>query len=222
MKLLVIDDDVSLLKLIKNALQEQYIVTTCSQAKQLDSQQFSQFDLIILDVMMPELTGFDFLKQYRQVIDCPILLLTAKDFEMDKVNGFALGADDYMTKPFSISELRARVAAHLRREKRQKHRRLIDLPITCDLIEQALYCRGELIPLTASEYKICELLLQRRGQVFEKEAIYTAIYGYEALGDAQTSITERVKHIRQKCFPFGINPIYTVWGVGYKWQIEKV
>lgn len=71
MKLLVIDDDVSLLKLIKNTLQEQYIVTTCSQVKQLDSQQFSQFDLIILDVMMPELTGFDFLKQYRQVIDCP-------------------------------------------------------------------------------------------------------------------------------------------------------
>ena len=172
--------------------------------------------------MMPNMDGFEFLEKYRNMIDVPILLLTAKDFENDKLEGFALGADDYITKPFSIKELRARVGAHIRREKREKHNRLVDYPISCDLLAAKFYFMDSEISLTKSEYGICKLLLKNRGQVFTKENIYTSVYGYDAEGDSQTSITERIKLIRNKFGKYEINPIKTIWGVGYKWEIENL
>lgn len=221
MKILVIDDDLDLLKLIESALKKEYEVKTSADARSLDPNTLAGFDLIILDVMMPHMTGFEFLEKYRGLIDSPIILLTAKDFERDKIEGFALGADDYITKPFSIGELRARVAAHIRRERRQKSNRLMDYPISCDLPGESFYYKDSLIPLTPSEYKICELLLLNKGQVFSKEKIYTSIFGYDATGDSNTTITERIKQIRSKFEDFDTNPIKTVWGVGYKWQIEN-
>lgn len=221
MKLLVIDDDVDLLKLIENTLKKEHIITLKNSAIDIDPNELSRYDLIVLDIMMPQMNGFEFLSKYRNAIDVPIILLTAKDFEKDKLEGFALGADDYITKPFSIAELRARVAAHLRRETRGKHNRLIDYPISCDLLARIIYCDDDAIRLTSSEYDICELLLKNKGQVFSKEKIYTTIYGYDALGDSNTSITERIKLIRTKFSECGVNPIKTVWGVGYKWEIEK-
>ncbi len=169
-----------------------------------------------------EMNGFEFLTKYRCLIDAPIILLTAKDFEQDKVEGFALGADDYITKPFSLAEIRARVSAHIRRESREKHSRLIDYPIACDLLSKKMYFNNIEIELTNSEYAICELLLKNRNQVFSKERIYTTIYGYDAKGDSSTTITERIKLIRNKFDQFYINPIKTVWGVGYQWDIKKV
>ncbi|MGY3703404.1 DNA-binding response regulator [Vagococcus martis] len=221
MKILVIDDDEDLLKLIENALSKEYTVETRLGANRVNPDELKHYDLVILDVMMPEMSGFDFLKQYRELIDAPIILLTAKDFEKDKLEGFALGADDYVTKPFSIKEIRARVAAHLRREQRQKHHRLIDYPMSCDLIAKQFFYEETEVSLTSSEYELCELLLKNKGQVFSKEQLYTSVYGLEAVGDSQTTITERVKQIRAKFDLVGINPIKTVWGVGYKWQIEK-
>lgn len=222
MKVMVIDDDVDLLKLIENTLKKDYVVTVEQDAANINPNELRKFDLIVLDIMMPKMTGFDFLKQYRQMIDVPIILLTAKDFEKDKLEGFALGADDYITKPFSISELRARVAAHLRRENRQKHNRLVDYPVSCDLFSRKIYCDSKEIHLTSSEYDICELLLKNKGQVFSRETIYTTIYGFDAQGDSSTSITERIKVIRTKFVAGGVNPIKTIWGIGYKWEIEKV
>ncbi|MGX6969561.1 response regulator transcription factor [Vagococcus bubulae] len=221
MKLLVIDDDEDLLKLIGNALSKEYTVDVKLGANDINPDDLKQYDLVILDVMMPEMTGFEFLKQYREWIDAPIILLTAKDFEKDKLEGFALGADDYVTKPFSIKEIRARVAAHLRREQRQKHYRLVDYPVSCDLVAKGFFCDETEIALTSSEYTICELLLKNKGQVFSKENLYTSVYGLDAVGDSQTTMTERVKQIRAKFHPFGVNPIKTVWGVGYKWEVEK-
>ena len=104
-------------------------VEVCNDVSSINPNIFTEFNLIILDIMMPKMDGFQFLEKYRDMIDVPIILLTAKDFENDKLEGFALGADDYITKPFSINELRARVAAHLRREKREKHQRLLDLSL---------------------------------------------------------------------------------------------
>lgn len=222
MKILVIDDDKDLVRLIKNTLKKEYEVETYIDPSTIDPKIFPQFDLIILDVMMPEMDGFEFLKKYRNLIDAPIIILTAKDFENDKLEGFALGADDYVTKPFSINELRARVAAHLRREKREKHNRLNDYPISCDLLAKKFYCFEDEINLTKSEYEICELLIKNRGQAFSKEKIYTSIYGYDAEGDSKSSITERIKLIRNKFSKHNVNPIKTIWGVGYKWDIENL
>ncbi len=222
MKILVIDDDLDLLKLIKNVLKKDYEVDIEDNVTNVDLNLVQDYDLILLDVMMPQMSGFDFLGHYRDTIDVPILLLTAKDFEEDKIHGFAIGADDYITKPFSIAELRARIAAHIRRDHREKHVRLVDGLISCDMISKTVYYDNVPMKLTSSEYKICELLLKNKGQVFSKERIYTSIYGYDALGDSKTSITERIKQIRGKFSDYGVNPIQTVWGVGYKWGIEIV
>lgn len=221
MKILVIDDDKDLTRLIKNTLKNEYQVQTYNNTSIIDPKNFPDFDLIILDLMMPEMDGFEFLEKYRSLIDAPIIILTAKDFEKDKLEGFARGADDYVTKPFSINELRARVSAHLRRERREKHNRLLDYPISCDLLAKKFYCYEDEIDLTKSEYDICELLIKNRGQAFSKENIYTSVYGYDAGGDSNSSITERIKLIRNKFSKHNINPIKTIWGVGYKWEIEN-
>ena len=221
-QILVIDDDIELLKLIKIVLEkEHYAVETKSTVNDIQANELAHADLIILDVMMPEKDGFTFLRENRLFIDAPVLFLTAKDFEKDKLEGFASGGDDYITKPFSIKELRARVAAHLRRESRENHSRLRDTPVTCDLVQRLFFVDEQKVPLTASEYTLCEFLLKNRGHVFSKEHIYTSVYGYDAVGDSYTTITERIKQIRQKFQKTSVNPIQTVWGIGYKWEIDR-
>lgn len=220
--ILVIDDDIELIKLIQRALEnERYSIETQTSVIEIQPNDLSNKDLIILDVMMPEKDGFTFLRENRSFIDAPVLFLTAKDFEKDKLEGFASGGDDYITKPFSIKELRARVAAHLRRESREKQVRLRDSIVTCDLVQRKFYVEEQEIALTASEYDICEFLLKKRGRIYSKEDIYTSVYGYDAVGDSQTTITERVKQIRQKFQKASVNPIHTVWGIGYKWEIAR-
>ncbi len=221
MNLLIIDDDNDLLKLLKLTFEKEYDVDICSSPHTIDPNKLNKYDLIILDIMMNEMSGFEFLSKYRNLIDVPIILLTAKDFEQDKVEGFALGADDYITKPFSLAEIRARVSAHIRREYREKHSRLIDYPILCDLLCKKIYVDDVELKLTNSEYEICKLLLKNKHQVFSKEMIYVSIYGYDATGDSSTTITERIKLIRSKFDKFNINPIKTIWGVGYQWEIKK-
>lgn len=217
--ILVIDDDQDLLELIRKALlKDQYEVTIKASVEEIEPSDLTAYDLILLDVMMPKKDGFTFLRENRKLIDAPVLFLTAKDFEQDKLEGFASGGDDYITKPFSIKELRARVAAHLRREKREKRSRLIDEPISCDLIQKKFFVGNIEIPLTASEFDLCVLLLKNKGQVFSKEDIYVTVYGYDATGDSHFTITERIKQIRQKFKTEGINPIQTIWGIGYKWE----
>lgn len=116
--LLVVDDEVSILELIKNSLgKDGYLITACQNADDVDIKKLHCYDLILLDVMMSGTDGFEFCKQIRNMVDCPILFLTAKTLEEDILFGLGIGADDYITKPFRIQELRARVAAHLRREK---------------------------------------------------------------------------------------------------------
>lgn len=222
MRLLIIDDDKDLLKLLKLTFDKEYEVDTAPSAKSVKPEVLGKYDLIILDVMMEEMSGFDFLAKYRSLVDAPIILLTAKGFEKDKLEGLALGADDYLTKPFSLAEIRARIAAHIRREKRERHSRLVNYPISCDLLSKKIFCGDTEIELTNSEYEICELLLKNRNSVFSKEKIYTTIYGYDAEGDSSTTITERVKLIRSKFGKYNIDPIKTIWGVGYQWEIKEV
>lgn len=217
--ILVIDDELDILQLIKAALEkENHLVITREKPTLVSPKELQRADLILLDVMMPEVDGFTYCQEIRQQVDVPILFLTAKTMEQDMLTGFASGADDFLTKPFSLVELRARVGVHLRRETREKVQRLVEGPVSLDLIANEFYVNGQLIELTPAEYKICELLFKNHKQTFSKESLYEHLYGFEGTGDSQTILPERIKNIRRKFKQVAVEPIQTVWGIGYKWQ----
>lgn len=216
--ILVIDDEEGICKLIKNALSKQgYIVETRNNGIDISINELKKFDLILMDVMMPKVDGFTLCKKIRDEVDCPIIFITAKILEEDVIEGFTIGADDYIKKPFSILELRARVAAHLRRENREHNNTLSASGLRFNLQAKELFYNDIKIPLTKGEYNICELLAKNRGQVFSLEQIFEAIYGYDKESDS-SSIREHIKNIRAKITAYIDSPIETVWGVGYKWM----
>ncbi|QQL48149.1 response regulator transcription factor [Streptococcus mutans] len=217
-RILVIDDDADILTLIKNTLQLQnYLVETFVSANQVDRSKLADYDLILLDIMMPDVDGLSFCRGIRNLVDCPILFLTAKSQEADVVTGLSYGADDYICKPFGVQELLARVDAHLRRERREHHASLVLEPIRFDLSAKRVTAKGKRLDLTKSEYEICELLAKRRGQVFSKDQLYDYLYAYEERG-TPAAIAEHIKNIRAKFRTIGLEPIETVWGIGYKWK----
>lgn len=216
--ILVIDDEEMILQLIKNGLQKDgHTVSVYSSAMQVSLDTLSHYDLIILDVMMPDIDGYSYCKKIRDLIDCPLLFLTAKTMENDITYGLGLGADDYLTKPFRIAELRARVNAHLRRENRERHNTLNFDRIKIDLSEKEIKIDNQIIVFTKSEYLICEYLARNKGQVFSKEQIYEAVFGFDGESDNST-ISTHIKNIRAKFAKVNIQPIVTVWGIGYKWD----
>ena len=180
-----------------------------------------QYDLLLLDVMMPGEDGFSLCRRIRREVDCPILFLTAKTEETALVQGFGLGADDYIKKPFSLAELRARVNAHLRREMRQPIHTLHRGGVCFDLQAKTASVKDQPLSFTKGEYAICEYLALHAGQVFTKELLYEAVFGFDAEGNA-SAIAEHIKNIRAKLKIRDLNPIETVWGVGYKWQKENL
>ena len=217
-QILVIDDDIAICKMIETALtRDGHYVITKNSAYGVIKNDFKNADLILLDIMMPQLDGITFCKENRTIIDCPILFLTAKTMEQDIVDGFLAGGDDYIKKPFGISELRARVNAHLRREHREKHQSLILDDCVFDLSEKTVTVKNNLIPLTKSEYEICELLARNKGQVFSLENILEKVFGFHSESDI-SSIRVHIKNIRSKVSTIIDCPIETVWGVGYKWK----
>lgn len=216
--ILVIDDEEMILQLIKNGLQKDgHTVSVYSSAMQVSLDTLSHYDLIILDVMMPDIDGFSYCKKIRDLIDCPLLFLTAKIMENDITYGLGLGADDYLTKPFRIAELRARINAHLRRENRERHNTLNFDRIKIDLSEKEIRIDNQTVVFTKSEYLICEYLARNKGQVFSKEQIYEAVFGFDGESDNST-ISTHIKNIRAKFAKVNIQPILTVWGIGYKWD----
>lgn len=218
-KILAIDDDPDILALIANILRrDEHVVMTQQEVTEIRLELFQGYDLILLDVMMPHVDGFELCRRIRDDVSCPILFLTAKSEEEDVVNGLMYGGDDYIAKPFGVSELRARVNAHLRRESREKHlSRLTVSGVSFDFEAKEVWVGEELVKLTPNEYKICELLVKRRGRVFSREEIHQEVYGID--GDALfTTITEFVRSIRSKFKACGVAPISTVWGVGYRWD----
>ena len=217
-RILAVDDEKGILNLVKRVLEKDgHQVRTLSDPAALPMNGLEAFDLILLDVMMPGTDGFTLCRKIRENVDCPILFLTAKTMEKDIMYGLGIGGDDYITKPFGNGELRARVAAHLRREKREKRSVLSLDGIRFNLGAHEMIIGEQKISLTKSEYAICEFLARSHGQVFSKEQIYEAVYGYEGEGDS-SAIAEHVKNIRAKLSVYGCAPIETVWGIGYKWQ----
>ena len=216
--ILVVDDENAMLQLIKRILEKDaHTVTLQANAKAVLDIDFRRYDLILLDIMMPDMDGFSYCNKIRSLVDCPILFLTAKTMENDITFGLGLGADDYLTKPFRIAELRARVNAHLRREHRERHTALTFERIKIDLSAKELRVDNTPVPLTKSEYLICEYLARNKGQVFSKEQIYEAVFSLAGDSDNST-ISTHIKNIRAKLSKLDIQPIATVWGIGYKWE----
>lgn len=217
-RILAVDDEEAILTLIKNALsKEGYDVTAICRPKEVQKIKLLDYHLILLDVMMPGKDGFALCEEIRKETDCPILFLTAKTAETDLIRGLGLGADDYITKPFGIGELRARVAAHLRRESRKKKHAVSVGGVRFYLREKRAAYGETALPFTKSEYGICEYLAMNRGQTFTKDRIYEHVFGYDKESDSSV-IVEHVKNIRAKCEQAGIRPIETVWGIGYRWK----
>lgn len=217
-EILAIDDDRGVLEVIRKALsREEYIVTILDDPLKLDAGNLEKYQLILLDVMMPGMDGFSLCRKIRNQVDCPILFLTAKTEEKDLMEGLGIGGDDYITKPFGIGELRARVSAHIRRENRERKHTICIGEVRFSMQERKIYCQDMEIVFTKAEYSICEFLALNRGQVFSKERILEHVFGFD--GESNSSaITEHVKNIRAKFQKFGINPIETVWGIGYRWK----
>ena len=218
-KILAIDDDEKILRLIGNALEaNNFHVETRKNIEEINICDFTGFDLILLDVMMP-ISGLEICRSIRPQITTPILFLTAKDFEEDLLKGIQAGADDYITKPFSIKELIARIQMHLRREERAHtdSKEEMNSDITFYRDRQEVYYQSKRISLTKREFDLLYLLAKNENRIFSTEELYN--YLYPVSSDAQLrSITEYIYQIRQKFKAHQIDPIKTVWGGGYKWQ----
>ena len=218
-KILAIDDDEKILRLIANALKaNNFHVETRKNIEEINICDFTGFDLILLDVMMP-ISGLEICRSIRSQITTPILFLTAKDFEEDLLKGIQAGADDYITKPFSIKELIARIQMHLRREERShdSSKEEMNADITFYRDRQEVYYQSKRISLTKREFDLLYLLAKNENRIFTMEELYN--YLYPVSSDAQLrSITEYIYQIRQKFKIHQIDPIKTVWGGGYKWK----
>lgn len=221
-KLLVVDDDLDMLDLVRAALEKDgHQVDIEADAAAVQPARCQLYDLLLLDVMMPGEDGFSLCGRIRAEVDCPILFLTAKAEDAALVQGFGLGADDYIKKPFSIAELRARVNAHLRREVRQPASTLSRGGVRFDMQAKVAMADEHTLPFTKGEYAICEHLALHAGRVFTKEQLYEAVFGFDAEGDS-SAVAEHIKNIRAKLKADGLSPIETVWGVGYKWPKDNV
>ena len=218
-KILAIDDDEKILRLIENTLKaNNFDVETRKNIEEINICDFTGFDLILLDVMMP-ISGLEICRSIRSQITTPILFLTAKDFEEDLLKGIQAGADDYITKPFSIKELIARIHMHLRREERShdSSKEEMNADITFYRDRQEVYYQSKRISLTKREFDLLYLLAKNENRIFTVEELYN--YLYPVSSDAQLrSITEYIYQIRQKFKIHQIDPIKTVWGGGYKWK----
>lgn len=222
MKILVVDDEALLVKGIRfNLKNDGYEVITGSNGQEaVDLAKTQSPDLIVLDVMMPVMDGLTACGKIREFSDVPIILLTAKADDMDKLIGFDHGADDYLTKPFNILELKARIRAMLRRtganEKKEAGNRLVGGNITLDLDARNAYKGSELVVLTAKEFDVIEFLMRNAGRVYSREALLDTIWAYEYRSDIRT-VDVHIRRLREKLEENPAEPkhILTKWGVGY-------
>lgn len=225
-KILIIEDDQSIAALERDYLEiEGFRVEIASEGREgLDAAFHRDFDLIILDLMVPNINGFEICKQIRKETNIPIMMVTAKYEDIDKIRGFGLGADDYIVKPFSPSELVARVKAHI-----DRYERLTQADISKDeihvrglqinLASRQVYIDGKEMTFTTKEFDLLTFFAKHRNQVFSKEELFERIWGLDSVGDNAT-VTVHVKKIRKKIEKDTSNPQYiqTMWGSGYRFK----
>ncbi len=227
-KILVADDDREIVRLIGDSLEDEgyEVIPAYNGNEVLEQLEQAAVSLIILDVMMPEIDGLEVCRKIRDQIAVPIILLSAKGREIDKVVGLEVGADDYLTKPFSINELVARVKAHLRRERRSDKAvksetgRLGFDDITIHKDNYEVYKNGNKISLSTKEFQILLYLIENKNLVLSREQIYDAIWGVGSDYCDLNTVTVHIKNLRNKIDPEN-DYIKTVWGVGYKFTGAK-
>ena len=220
-KILLVDDDRALLKMLSNFLElKGYEVNTASGGMEAMESIKAAPDLILLDINMPGMDGLELCRQIRDKISCPILFLTAKAEEQDRVNGLLSGGDDYILKPFSLKELEARIISHLKREERYRTKSEYRFRegLMINYTAKEVRIDGKKADFTRTEYEIIEFLSMNPGQVFDRERIYEKVCGYDAQGDSRV-ITELIRRIRKKLAEYTTAEfIETVWGMGYRWE----
>ena len=219
-KILVVDDEKVLVKGIKfNLENDGYQVEVGYDGEEaVERARNGNFDLIMLDLMMPKIDGLQACMRIREFSSVPIIMLTARSEDTDKLIGFEYGADDYITKPFNILEVKARIRALLRRAglTEQKDERLITGHITLDSDSRSAWKEEESVELTAKEFDLMELLMRNPGRVYSRENLLNVVWGYEYVGDYRT-VDVHVRRLREKLELDPANPQYilTKWGVGY-------
>ncbi len=227
-RLLIVEDEISIAELEKDYLElAGFEVDVENDGKTgLDAAMQKDYDLIILDIMLPNADGFEICKAIRESKNTPIILVSAKKEDIDKIRGFGLGADDYMTKPFSPSELVARVKAHLARYERllgsaQQVSEIIEIRgIKIDKSARSVWINNEEKSFTAKEFDLLAFLASNPNRVFSKEELFREIWDMESVGDIAT-VTVHIKKIREKIEFNTAKPQYieTIWGVGYRFKV---
>ncbi len=226
-KVLVVDDEKLIVKGIRFSLEQDGMEVDCAYdgEEALRMIQEKEYDIILLDVMLPKLTGFEVCQQLREFSSVPVVMLTAKGDDMDKILGLEYGADDYITKPFNILEVKARIKAIMRRTKRktpEKETRKVvdkgDLHLDCE--SRRLNIAGREINLTAKEFDLLELMALTPNKVYSRDHLLNAVWGYDYPGDVRT-VDVHIRRLREKIEQNPSEPkyVHTKWGVGYYFNV---
>ena len=224
-KVLVVDDEKLIVKGLRFSLEQDGMEVDCAYdgEEALEYARSKEYDIVLLDVMLPKLDGFEVCQQIREFSNMPIVMLTAKGDDMDKILGLEYGADDYITKPFNILEIKARIKAIMRRtgrpEKGQSGKMIEASELKMDLESRRLFISGKEINLTAKEFDLLELMALNPGKVYSRENLLNTVWGYEYPGDVRT-VDVPIRRLREK---IEVNPsepkyVHTKWGVGYYFQ----
>lgn len=227
MKALVVDDEKLIVKGLKFSLEQEGYEVDCAYDGQeaVDKCKEKEYDIVLLDLMLPILSGYEVCQQVREFSDMPIIMLTAKGDDMDKILGLEYGADDYITKPFNILEVKARIKAIIRRNKKrsvsvpQEPKVIISGKMKLDIEAKRLYIEDIEIKLTVKEFDILKLLAENPGKIYSREQLLTIIWGSKYPGDART-VDVNVRRLREKIEGNPAKPeyVHTKWGMGYYFQ----
>ena len=223
-RVLVVDDEKLIVKAIRFSLLQDGLEVDCAYdgEEALELAKNNEYDLVLLDVMLPKLDGFEVCQQIREFSDMPIVMLTAKGDDMDKILGLEYGADDYITKPFNILEVKARIKAIMRRASKKEEKKIdegnviIKHDMKIDRESRRVFIEDKEINLTAKEFDLLEILATNPDKVYSREQLLNLVWKYEYAGDART-VDVHIRRLREKIEKLPSNPkyVFTKWGVGY-------
>ena len=223
-RVLVVDDEKLIVKGLRFSLEQDGMEVDCAYdgGEALEMAKKKDYDVVLLDLMLPVMNGLEVCREIREFSDMPIIMLTAKSDDMDKIMGLEYGADDYITKPFNILEVKARIKAITRRNSRRKDKeeekshRVVVRDLEMDTESRRVFVSGKEINLTAKEFDLLELLLTNPGKVYSREQLLNIVWGFEYPGDVRT-VDVHVRRLREKIEANPSDPhyVYTKWGVGY-------
>ncbi len=226
-RILVVDDEKLIVKGLRFSLEQDDMQVDCAYdgGEALEMAKKNEYDCVLLDLMLPVMDGLEVCREIREFSDMPIIMLTAKNDDMDKIMGLEYGADDYVTKPFNILEVKARIKAIVRRNSRrrakeeEKSHRITVRDLEMDTESRRVFVSGKEINLTAKEFDLLELLLTNPGKVYSREQLLNIVWGFEYPGDVRT-VDVHVRRLREKIEANPSDPhyVYTKWGVGYYYK----